>query len=184
VKRPRAPYRATALKQKAVGKELTHGFRSLPEIPVTCQAVGKPLPGSATTNTSCCFPVCLIGNRTYWTPLYSEVYFLYETTCLVKGKSSAVPMLPLQRVRLTAFRLLSLKLGEAGGQPWRILLNPDNVSASPLSTEGPLLALTLNFVCKPLNDFKVQLPSTHHNGVVVSTGYHVKFFAARGTLNL
>jgi hypothetical protein len=74
------------LKQKAVGKELTHGFGFLPEIPVTPHAVDKPHP-SSTTNTSSCFAVGFLGNRasvllyTDWKIPYARLF------PLVKGKS-------------------------------------------------------------------------------------------------
>jgi hypothetical protein len=88
-KKPRALHRPTALKQKAVGKELTHGFGFLPEIPVTCQAADKPL-RSSTTSTSFCFAVGFLGNRASVLlyvdkkPLYAKLF------AVVKGKSCAL----------------------------------------------------------------------------------------------
>ena len=49
---------------------------------------------------------------------------------------------------------------------------------------GALLAYSLNFVCKLFNIFKITLARSQQDSVVVSAGYHLKFFAARYALDL
>jgi hypothetical protein len=45
-------------------------------------------------------------------------------------------------------------------------------------------ALPFNLVCESFNDLKKILAASDHHCIVVSTRYHVKFFAARGTVGL
>jgi hypothetical protein len=44
--------------------------------------------------------------------------------------------------------------------------------------------LSLNLVRKSFNDLKKILTTADHHRIVVSTRYHVKFFAPRGTVRL
>ncbi|MCK4729531.1 MAG: hypothetical protein KAT27_11440, partial [Desulfobacterales bacterium] len=88
-KKPRALQRPTALKQKAAGKELTHGFGFLQEIPVTCQAADKPL-RSSTTNTSCFFAVGFLGNRASVLLYINRLGHYTKLFAIVKKKSCAL----------------------------------------------------------------------------------------------
>jgi hypothetical protein len=49
---------------------------------------------------------------------------------------------------------------------------------------GALLAYSLNFVYKFLNNFKIVFARSQQDSVVVSAGYHLEFLAARYALDL